>query len=808
VYTVAPRTNVIDTIHGVAVKDPFRPLENPDDPATIAWVAAENALTRRVLDGPQRDALVERLRRLHRYPRASVAAVRGPLVFFLENDGTRNQPVLQVVRLPDAAGMPDVAHGFSPAARRTLVDPNLLDADGTTAITAFEPDDTGARVVYALSRGGSDEQELAIRDVASNTDLPDRIRWVKFASLAWAGDGFFYTRFPQPGAVYDEQAQYFCQVRYHRIGDHQTADRLVYDRPDAPEVVFDVDVTGDGRHLVITSRRGSSDNAEIHVVRLKPDTTDIPLVRLKPDTTDTRVVQLMPDTTDIPVVRLKPDTTDTRVVQLKADTTDTPVVQLKADTTDTRLVQVVPDTTDIPLIPLKPDTTDNGMPDPNTPVASGFSRTNGSRTSGSRYDVRPLVTGFSAGWHFIDGDDDRIYFLTDADAPLGRIVRFDLAESAPAIHVVVAESADKIDAASIVAGQLLLSMLHNASSRLCCVDLDGRGAREIALPGISTVVGIGGRWREPLCLVTLTSFTTPPHILACDLRAGRVADGDRSALPIDPSAYLTEQVWYPSKDGTPISMFLVSRRGGNGEASGSVLLTGYGGFNIGLTPAFDASDFLWLDAGGVIAVAHLRGGGEYGEAWHRAGMLEKKQTVFDDFIAAAEWLRSSRRAARVAIEGGSNGGLLVGAVMVQRPGLFDAVVCRVPVADMLRYHRFTVGRFWIPEYGSADDPAQFPFLLRYSPYHNVVDGVAYPPTLIMTADTDDRVAPGMAKKFAARLQEAVTADGGPILLRVDTRAGHGAGKPVAKQIQEQADLYAFLFAFLIHQTTRTTGSEH
>jgi prolyl oligopeptidase len=225
-----------------------------------------------------------------------------------------------------------------------------------------------------------------------------------------------------------------------------------------------------------------------------------------------------------------------------------------------------------------------------------------------------------------------------------------------------------------------------------------------------------------------------------------------------------------------------------------VSLTAYGGFNISLTPEFDPSGIVWLERGGIIAMPNLRGGGEYGRAWHEAGMFERKQNVFDDFIAAAEWLIANRytRPERLAIEGGSNGGLLVGAVLVQRPDLFGAVVCRVPVADMLRYHLFTVGRFWISEYGSVKDPAQFAYLYAYSPLHNVKDGVPYPPTLIMTADTDDRVAPGMAKKFAARLQAATAPNAGPILLRVETRAGHGAGKPVSKQIEEEADIHAFL----------------
>ena len=244
-------------------------------------------------------------------------------------------------------------------------------------------------------------------------------------------------------------------------------------------------------------------------------------------------------------------------------------------------------------------------------------------------------------------------------------------------------------------------------------------------------------------------------------------------------------------------MFLVRKKGVVPDGRRPVWLSGYGGFDISFGPAFDPSMFVWLDAGGVYALANLRGGGEYGEAWHQAGMLDRKQNVFDDFIAAAEWLVANKYTtpARLAIEGGSNGGLLVGAVLVQRPDLFGAALCRVPVADMLRYHLFTVGRFWITEYGSSDEPAQFAFLYRYSPYQNVKDGVSYPATLVMTADTDDRVAPGMAKKLAARLQ-AATAGPAPVLIRAETKAGHGAGKPVSKIIDENADMLAFLFEAL------------
>ena len=688
-YPTAPRADVIETLHGVAVPDPFRRLESADDPGTIAWVAAQNALTRKVLDTPLRDDLVARLRQLHRVPRMSAAAVRGDRIFYTENDGTRAQGVLYRA---EGSGL----------RAQSLVDPNLLDADGTTAITVFEPDETGARVVYGLSRHGSDAQELLVHDVAAGAALGDRLQWVKFASIAWSGDGFFYTRYP-------ENDQYFCQVWFHRIGDPQAADRLVYHRPDAPEVVFDVKVTSDDRHLVIGSYQGASDHAEIHVMA----------------------------------------------------------------------------------------------------TAGGSA-------------PRAIVTGFSAGWHFIDGRDGQLYFRTDAAAPFGRIVRFDVNDRTPeglrpgsaAAQVLVPESCDTIVDAAVAHGRLLVSSLRHASSRLATWSLAGGDERAIALPDIGTITGLGARWTDARSFATFTSFTSPPAIMACGADALTPIRG--RALPFDPADYVTEQVWYPAKDGTPISMFLVSRKGrpeglrhGNGAAGSAglqaCLLTGYGGFNISLTPSFDPSNFLWLDAGGTLATANLRGGGEYGDAWHRAGMRERKQTVFDDFIAAAEWLESSGRAARgrVAIEGGSNGGLLVGACLVQRPDLFGAAICRVPVADMLRYHLFTVGRFWIPEYGCADAAADFPFLLRYSPYHNVIDGTAYPPALVMTADTDDRVAPGMAKKFAARLQEAAAGTGGPVLLRVETRAGHGAGKPIAKQVEEQADLYAFLF----HYLTRTSASE-
>ena len=403
----------------------------------------------------------------------------------------------------------------------------------------------------------------------------------------------------------------------------------------------------------------------------------------------------------------------------------------------------------------------------------------------------PVFQGFDAAYEFIEEANGRLYFRTTNGAPMGRIVSIDPLRLEDGIREVVAETGDRLSHIVMARERLVASYLHDASDRLRVFALDGAPHGEVPLPGIGSIVTLDAEPDDDEVRFVYTSFVDPP--------AARVyRDGRISGLKVGAASrsnsdgYLTTQIWYPSKDGTAISMFLVHREDVTPDGERPVLLSGYGGFNISRTPAYDPGNFPFLDAGGVFALANLRGGGEYGEAWHRAGMLEKKQNVFDDFIAAAEYFvaRGWTTPSRIAIEGGSNGGLLVGAVMLQRPDLFGAVVCRVPVADMLRYHLFTVGRFWIPEYGSADDPAQFPWLLAYSPYHNVRGGPRYPPALVMTADTDDRVDPGMAKKFAARLQ--ADADGGPFLIRVEMKAGHGAGKPIAKIIDEDADILTFV----------------
>jgi prolyl oligopeptidase len=657
-YPPSRRDPVTDAYHGVRVEDPYRWLEDPDSHDTVAWTDAQNALTRAVLDGARRERVRAEVKRLYDYPRTSAPVSRGGRYFYTRNSGLQNQPALYVRSGLDADP-------------RVLLDPNTLSADGTVALTAWEPSDDGTLIAYAVSTAGSDWQELRIRRVDTCADLADRLRWAKFVTISWFGDssGFYYTRFPDGGS-------YHPFVCAHRLGSPQADDLTVFGPSDDPEIVYEVDQSTDRRFLVITAFRGASENSAVTVV-------------------------------------------------------------------------------------------ENGR-------------------------TRWSVPRFTDAWHFIDAIGDDLLLRTNQDAPRGRIVA--VARDGT-MRTLVAETEDSLVDAAVVGGRLAALFLRHASSRVHVFEADGRSAAEVPLPALGSVTEMRGEAERDELFMRFASFTWPPSILRWVTNARTLAPfGDRGAQ-VDPAAYATEQVRYTSRDGTGVSMFLVHRRGLTRDGSRPLWLTAYGGFNVNIVPDFDPAHFVWLDRGGVLAVPNLRGGGEYGEAWHQAGMRERKQNVFDDCIAALEWLIGQRytRPGRIVLEGGSNGGLLVAAVLTQRPDLPGAVICRVPVADMLRYHLFTIGRLWIPEYGCADDPRDFAVLYAYSPLHRIREGVSYPPVLITTAETDDRVDPGMARKLAARLQAV---DGGPALIRIEGRAGHGAGKPVAKMIEEDADIYTFALTAL------------
>jgi prolyl oligopeptidase len=396
--------------------------------------------------------------------------------------------------------------------------------------------------------------------------------------------------------------------------------------------------------------------------------------------------------------------------------------------------------------------------------------------------------------------DGKIYITTNEDAPRYRMFAVDAASPARANWKEIIPQNDAVlQGAAIVNGLLLAQYEKNATSQLTLLDTAGKPLGDVQLPAIGSVFGLGGKWDRKEVFFAFHSFTVPDSIYQIDLATrGTLLWSKVDAPGIDPDKYEVKQVWFDSKDGTHVPMFVFHKKGLELNGKNPTLLTAYGGFNVSLTPNFVGDRYLWLEHGGVFAVANLRGGAEFGEDWHRAGMLDKKQNVFDDFAAAAEFLISQKYTDKdhLAIRGGSNGGLLMGAALTQHPDLYRAVVCQVPLLDMLRYQNFQIAKLWVPEYGSSEDPKQFDWLYAYSPYHHVKQGVEYPAILFMTADTDTRVDPMHAKKMAA-LMQAEAANGQsrerPILLRIDSKAGHGAGKPIAKQVEDMTDIYSFLF---------------
>jgi prolyl oligopeptidase len=676
VYPRAPKDSVVDVYHGTEVADPYRWLEDPDSAETQAWVAKQNELTQRYLSRISgRRRIESRLEELMDYPRYSSLSTHGGRYFFWKNDGLQNQSVLYVQET--LAGEPTV-----------VLNPNLLSKDGTVAVGTTAISWDGRLLAYGLSRSGSDEQEVRIRMVDSGADYPEGLRWCRFTTIAWHhdGTGFYYSRYPDPNTVGDGDRMNYNRVYWHTVGTQQSADRLVYERPEDKELGFAPIVTEDGRYLLLNVYHGTDPRNRVYY---------------RPIDSDGAFVKLLDE----------------------------------AD---------------------------------------------------ARYD-------------FVGNEGATFFFSTDLDAPRGRIVAIDTERPARENwDTVIAEGDDVIDYAGIVNNRLVIVTLRNVHHRLGIYTLDGESVQGVALPTLGTVSELTGKQHGTEMFFSFTSFLYPTTSFRYDFASDELVVVREPEIDFDVSAYETRQVFYISKDGTRVPMFITQRKGLTLDGNHPTLLYGYGGFNINLKPRFSTSVLLWLESGGVFAQSNLRGGSEYGEAWHQAGMLDKKQNVFDDFIAAAEWLIENdyTRPERLAIRGGSNGGLLVAACMLQRPDLYGAVVCQVPVIDMLRYHKFTVGRYWVPEYGNAEGSRkEFDFLYGYSPLHNVERGAEYPPVLITSADTDDRVVPAHAKKFAATLQEKA-AGTNPILLRVETKAGHGGGKPTAKIIEEQADIYAFLFRTL------------
>lgn len=674
-YPKTKRIDHRDDYHGVAVADPYRWLEDDvrKSSQVAEWVAEQNKLTFAYLHAiPQRKAIQKRLTELWNYERYSAPFKAGGRYFYSKNDGLQNQAVLYTLDTLD--GEP-----------RVLIDPNKWSKDGTVALTGLEVSDDGKYLAYGIAEAGSDWNTWHVLDVGSGKVLSDEVKWIKYSGASWTtdGKGFFYSRYDEPKSGEAFQKVTLNQkVFYHRLGTPQSADVLVYRRPDHPDWGFQTHVTEDGRYLILTVWKGTN-----HQYRI-------------------------------------------------------------------------------------------AYKDLGEPYAMPVE----------------LIEDFDNEYSFVGNDGPLFYFKTDLKAPKGRLVAIDTRKPERANwKEIVPEAKENLSGAGLVGNLFVAHYLKDARTQIKLYDMEGTFVREVELPGLGTASGFGGKRTDTETYYVFSSFATPPSTYRYNLVTGKSTLFRRSNVKFNPDNYEVKQVFYTSKDGTKVPMFLTVKKGVELDGSNPTLLYGYGGFNIPLTPSFSITRVAWLELGGVFAQANLRGGGEYGKEWHEAGTKLRKQNVFDDFIAAAQWLIDNKytRPDKLAIQGGSNGGLLVGAVMTQRPELFGACLPAVGVMDMLRFHKFTAGRFWVDDYGSPDNPKEFAAIYAYSPYHNLKKGTKYPATLVTTADTDDRVVPGHSFKFIAQLQYCQGGDA-PVLARIETRAGHGAGKPTAKQIEEVADQWAFL----------------
>ncbi len=672
-YPSAKKIDQIDDYHGTKIADPYRWLEDLDSPDTKAWVEAENHLTFGFLnDIPERAQIKARLTKLWNYERFSAPFKEGNRYFYSKNNGLQNQSVLYTVTSLD--GAPQV-----------LLDPNTLSTDGTVALNGLRVSDDGRLLAYGLSTSGSDWQEWRVRDVASGKDFPDDIKWVKFSGASWTpdGKGFFYSRYDEPKDKNNlSGVNYFQKLYFHRLGTPQSADALIYDRPDQKEWSFGGYVTEDGHYLLVNVGQG----------------TDV----------------------------------KNRVYYKDLSAANAPVVK--------------------------------------------------------------LLDGFDASYDFIGNDGPVFWFKTDLDATRSKVIRIDTRKPARENwKTVIPEAAESLQGVDFVNDMFVASYLKDAHSQVKIYRTDGSFVRDVVFPGIGTAAGFNGKRKDTETFYSFTSFTTPPTVYRYDMPTGKSTIFRQPKVDFNPNDYETKQVFYNSKDGTRVPMFITHKKGLKLDGNNPTYLYAYGGFNISLTPAFSPGNLVWMEMGGVYAQPNLRGGGEYGEAWHKAGTKLQKQNVFDDFISAAEWLIANKYTStpKLAIGGGSNGGLLIGAVLTQRPDLFGAALPAVGVMDMLRFQKFTIGWGWTSDYGSSDNPEEFKALRAYSPVHNVKPGTVYPPTLITTADHDDRVWPGHSFKFAAAMQAAQSGPA-PILIRIETKAGHGAGKPTSKIINELADRWGFL----------------
>ncbi len=676
-YPVAPRDQTVTDYFGTQVPAPYRWMEDMQSPALHNWVAAENRLTDGYLAKiPVRGWITRRLTQLWNFPKQTAPLqVAGSPIFFRRNAGLQNQSVLYV-------------QDSSSAKPRVLIDPNKLSPDGSVALVDLAPSPDGRYLAYALSSGGSDWETLHVLDVSTGKTLSDAVQWVKFSNISWTnGDnGFFYSRYPTPpkGNAINQQVV-DQQLYFHALGQPQSADRLIYRRPDLPQWIMEGQVSEDGRYLFVALINGTAPQNELYYADLGN--------------------------------------------------------------------------------PARPD------------VAA---------------KLEPLFTRNDAAYIVVGVERGTLYLQTTLDAPKGRVVAASLSDPAPAHwRTVIPEGRGVIQEADMAGGNVVVHSQIDATSRLTLYAPDGKAIRDLPLPTLGTVTAVSARNDSNSVYFGFTSYLYPGRIYRYDLQRASTQTVFAPQPSFDSSLYETRLVFYPSKDGTRVPMFIVARKGLKLNGRNPTILYGYGGFDITLQPDFSPIIPVWLELGGVYVEANLRGGGTYGEKWHEAGMLAHKQNVFDDFAWAAKYLIAHRYtdARHIGIQGYSNGGLLTGASITQHPELFGAAYIGHGVLDMLRYQDFSGGALWSPEYGASSDARAFKRLYAYSPLNNVRAGTCYPPTLITTSWDDDRVVPMHEFKFTAAIQRAQSC-GNPILLRTTGATSH-TYMPTDKEIAQTAEVWAF-----------------
>jgi prolyl oligopeptidase len=686
---VPPATRVetvVDTVHGVAIADPYRWLEDFESDDVQAWIDAQNEYADAVLGAiPGRDAIDARLEVLFEIPAIGTLWSRGERLFYTRRDPDNEQMVLYVKDTFDAEP-------------RVLIDPDALGGETPVGLDWWFPSHDGTLLAYGTSESGSEMSTLRVLNVDTLEHLSDEIPRTRAASLGWEpdGSGFYYTRFPMPGDVPDDELFHHRTIYHHALGDDVADDPLVYEHPEDIYAWPSLSYSDDGRFLLIYVYTGSSRN-------------------------------------DILVKDLE--------------------------------------------------------------TGEGFV---------------PVIAGVDArSYGPVIGTD--MYLLTNLDAPNGQVFRVDLTRPDRGNWKLIIPEGPHSLRQVIGAGDHLLALfLENAHSVIREYSTDGELLRDVAVPDLCTVGDWTGDWGEDDVFINVSSFLIPPAVYRYSVERGTMTEYMTVDAPLDASPYVTEQVWYESKDGTPVSMFIVHRKDIALDGSNPTILTGYGGFASPIVPGFSRNWFFWMERGGVFATPNLRGGNEYGEDWHRGGMLANKQNTFDDFIAAAEWLiaKGYTTPEKLAVWGGSNGGLLVGAFITQRPDLAAAAICDVPLLDMVRYHRFYGAMIWAAEYGNPDVPEEFEYIYAYSPYQNIDETAPQPAVYFTAGESDMRVHPMHAMKMTARMQAiaagrpniddepAPPAPPRPILLRLERQAGHGLAARMSLIRERYVDNYAFLMSQL------------